>query len=122
MAANVGAVAVACGDEEILQTVEAVGGRAVMTNPSHPSGTDRIHEALEILDPECRFERIVNLQGDLPNIEPGAIRRVLEPLSNSKTDIATLAAEITDPKERSDPNVVKVIAGLGPDAEVARFE
>ena len=120
MAANVGAVAVACGDEEILQTVEAAGGRAVMTNPSHPSGTDRIHEALEILDPECTFEHIVNLQGDLPNIEPEAIRRVLEPLSNSKTDIATLAAEITDPKERSDPNVVKVIAGLGPDAEVAR--
>ena len=119
VAAAVGAVVVACGDEEISRAIEAAGGRAVMTKPDHLSGSDRIYEALEILDPERNFEQVVNLQGDLPNIEPSAIRRVLELLNNSKTDIATLAAEITDPKERSDPNVVKVVAGLGPDAQVA---
>ena len=120
VAAAVGAVAVACEDKEIAQAVEAAGGRAVMTKSGHPSGADRIHEALGILDPERTFDHIVNLQGDLPNIEPSAICRVLEPLNDDKTDIATLAAEITDQKEISDPNVVKVIAGLGPDVQVAR--
>ena len=120
VASGVGAVVVACGDEEIAQAVEAAGGRAVMTHPGHPSGSDRIYEALEILDPERTVERIVNLQGDLPTIEPVAIRKVLEPLSDRKVDIATLAAEITDPDERNDPNVVKVVAALGGDIDVAQ--
>lgn len=120
VAADVGRVVVACGDKEIAEAVEAAGGDIVMTRPDHPSGSDRIYEALKLLDPDRTVERIINLQGDLPTIEPAAIRKVLEPLRDPKVDIATLAAKITDPNECNDPNVVKVVAALGGEIDTAR--
>jgi 3-deoxy-manno-octulosonate cytidylyltransferase (CMP-KDO synthetase) len=108
LAANIGEVAVATDSEAIATAVEKANGRAVMTRADHASGSDRIHEALEALDPERRIDTVVNVQGDLPAIEPGDIRAAIEPLADPVVDIATLAAVITDPAERSNPNVVKV--------------
>ena len=79
-----------------------------LTRADHVSGSDRIYEALEALDPEHRIGVVVNVQGDLPTIDPADIRAALGPLSDPAVDIATLAAVIADPAERSNPNVVKV--------------
>jgi 3-deoxy-manno-octulosonate cytidylyltransferase (CMP-KDO synthetase) len=108
-AAAVGPVVVACGEAAIAAAVEAHGGTSVLTDPDLPSGTDRIFQALGRIDPERRFARVINLQGDLPTLEPAAIRAVLEPLDLLGTDIGTLAVATEDPLERSDPNVVKAI-------------
>ena len=107
-AAGIGEAVVATDSEAIATAVEKAGGRAVMTRADHLSGSDRIFEALEAIDPEQRIGMIVNLQGDLPAIEPGHIRAALLPLDDPDVDIATLAAVITDPAERTNPNVVKV--------------
>jgi 3-deoxy-manno-octulosonate cytidylyltransferase (CMP-KDO synthetase) len=108
VAADLGPVVVACAEPEIADAVTTAGGRAVLTRPDHGSGSDRIFEALEALDPEGRHDAVINLQGDLPNITPEVLRAVLAPLADPAVDIATLVAEITDPEERSDPNVPKV--------------
>jgi 3-deoxy-manno-octulosonate cytidylyltransferase (CMP-KDO synthetase) len=107
-AARIGEAVVATDSEAIQAAVEKAGGRAIMTRGDHLSGSDRIFEALEALDPEHRIEIVVNVQGDLPTIEPADIRAALAPLSDAAVDIATLAAVITDPAESSNPNVVKV--------------
>ena len=107
--AGIGPVAVATDSEAIAACVAKAGGQAVMTRADHASGSDRIFEALRAVDPACRAEIIVNLQGDLPTLAPPDIAAALLPLANPAVDIATLAAEITDPRERSDPNVVKVV-------------
>ena len=100
-------------DSEAVQTaVEKSGGRAVMTRSDHVSGSDRIYEALEALDPEHRVDLVVNVQGDLPTVEPADIRAALGPLADPKVDITTLAAVITDPAERTNPNVVKAIGTM----------
>lgn len=110
MAAHAGRVLVATDADEILQAVQAAGGEAVMTRADHASGSDRIHEAVENADPERRVDTIVNLQGDLPTLEPHLISACVAPLrTNAAVDIATLAAEITEPDERTNPNVVKVV-------------
>jgi 3-deoxy-manno-octulosonate cytidylyltransferase (CMP-KDO synthetase) len=106
--AGIGEAVVATDSEAIQAAVEKSGGRAVMTRADHGSGSDRIFEALEALDPEHRIEIVVNVQGDLPTIDPADIRVALAPLSDPAVDIATLAAVITDPTERTNPNVVKV--------------
>ena len=85
------------------------GGEAVLTHADHPSGSDRVYEALGKLDPEGRTEIVVNLQGDFPTIRPDNIRSVLGPLADPAVDIATLAAEIHTEEESTNPNVVKVI-------------
>jgi 3-deoxy-manno-octulosonate cytidylyltransferase (CMP-KDO synthetase) len=108
-AAGVGPVAVATDSEEIAACVQEAGGRAVMTRTDHGSGSDRIFEALRSVDPTCRAEIIVNLQGDLPTLPPADIAAVLAPLADPAVDIATLAAEITDARERGNPDVVKVV-------------
>ncbi len=105
--AGIGEAVVATDSEAVAAAVEKAGGRAVMTRSDHVSGSDRIFEALEALDPEHRIGIVVNLQGDLPTIEPADIRAALTPLADPQVDIATLAAEITDPAELTDPNVVK---------------
>jgi 3-deoxy-manno-octulosonate cytidylyltransferase (CMP-KDO synthetase) len=107
MAAELGPVVVACAEREIADAVTAAGGRAVLTRPDHGSGSDRIFEALEALDPEGRHDAVINLQGDLPDITPEVLRAVLAPLADPAVEIATLVAEITDPAERSNPNVPK---------------
>ncbi len=112
VAAGVGQVVVACAEREIADAVEAVGGRAVMTRPDHPSGSDRVFEAVEAVDPGGDHDAVINLQGDLPAIDPHAIAAVLDPLDDAAVDIATLAAPITDEAEGRDPNVVKVAAAI----------
>jgi 3-deoxy-manno-octulosonate cytidylyltransferase (CMP-KDO synthetase) len=108
-AAQIGRVAVATDTPEIAAAVQTHGGEAVLTLADHPSGSDRIHEALRKLDPEGRTEIVVNLQGDFPTIRPDNIRSVLDPLADPAVDIATLAAEIHTEEEATNPNVVKVI-------------
>jgi 3-deoxy-manno-octulosonate cytidylyltransferase (CMP-KDO synthetase) len=108
-AAGVGAVVVATDSGAVATAVEKAGGRALKTRADHVSGSDRIYEALEALDPEQNFDMVVNVQGDLPTIDPADIRAALMPLADPAVDIATLAAEITDPAELTNPNVVKVI-------------
>jgi len=108
MEAGVGPVVVAAAEPEIAKAVEAAGGQAVLTRRDHPSGSDRVHEAVEAIDPEARHDVIVNVQGDLPNLDPALIRAATELLADPAVDIGTLVAEITDAEERRNPNVVKV--------------
>ena len=107
--AATGPVVVACAEAAIAEVVRAHGGEAVLTEPDLPSGTDRIWRALRTLDPERRFERVINLQGDLPTLEAEAIRAALAPLDHLGSDIGTLAAATDDPAEKADPSVVKAI-------------
>jgi len=118
--AAVGPVVVAAAEESIAAAVRAAGGTAVLTKPDHPSGSDRVYEALSQVDPDGAHQVVVNLQGDLPTLEPEALRAVLLPLGEAAVDIATLAVEISDPAERGNPNVVKVAAGFGPGQTSAR--
>jgi 3-deoxy-manno-octulosonate cytidylyltransferase (CMP-KDO synthetase) len=110
--AGIGRVAVATDTPEIAKVVAANGGEAVMTRPDHPSGSDRIFEALSTLDPKREAEVIVNLQGDFPTIDPDNLRDVLAPLADPQVDIATLAAEIHTEEEALNPNVVKAVGSL----------
>ena len=108
-AAQIGRVAVATDTPEIAAAVASHGFEAVMTRIDHPSGSDRIYEALGKLDPRREAEIVVNLQGDFPTIHPDNIREVLGPLADPAVDIATLAAEIHTEEESTNPNVVKVV-------------
>jgi 3-deoxy-manno-octulosonate cytidylyltransferase (CMP-KDO synthetase) len=108
-AARIGEVVVATDSEPVLAAVEKAGGRAVMTRADHPSGSDRIHEALMDIDPERRIRTVVNVQGDLPTIDPADIKAALGPLNDPAVDIATLAVVIRDEAELTNPNVVKAI-------------
>jgi len=107
--AGIGRVAVATDTPDIAAAVRAHGGQAVMTRADHPSGSDRIFEALEQLDPGREAEIVVNLQGDFPTITPDNIRDVLLPLTDPAVDIATLAAEIHTEEENNAPSVVKAV-------------
>jgi 3-deoxy-manno-octulosonate cytidylyltransferase (CMP-KDO synthetase) len=108
-AARVGEVVVATDSEVIAACVEKANGRAVMTRANHFSGSDRIFEALEVIDPQRRSSIIINMQADLPTIAPADVAAAIAPLADAAVDIATLAAEITREEERSDPNVVKLV-------------
>jgi 3-deoxy-manno-octulosonate cytidylyltransferase (CMP-KDO synthetase) len=113
--AAIGPVAVATDAPEIAAAVTAVGGRAVLTASHHQSGSDRIWEALETVDPYNEFDIIVNVQGDLPTVEAQVVRAVLLPFADAAVDIATLAALISRGAEGLDPNVVKMVGTpLGP--------
>lgn len=115
MEAEVGPVAVAADSPLIVEAVEAAGGTAVLTDPAHPSGSDRIFEALGRLDPRGEAEAIVNLQGDLPTIDPAIVRAALALLADPAVDIGTLGAVIRRNEERTDPNVVKIVGSpVGP--------
>jgi 3-deoxy-manno-octulosonate cytidylyltransferase (CMP-KDO synthetase) len=107
--ANVGPVVVATDSEAVWSAVEKAGAQAVMTRADHASGSDRIFEALQAIDPEGRAKIVVNVQGDLPTLAPSDLRAALAPLADAAVDIATIAAEITDEAERTNPNVVKVV-------------
>jgi 3-deoxy-manno-octulosonate cytidylyltransferase (CMP-KDO synthetase) len=108
-AAAVGPVVVATDSGAIATAVEKAGGRAVLTCSDHASGSDRIHEAMRIVDPEGRAQMIVNVQGDRPTQEPDDIRAALALLDDPAVDIATVAGEIRHATDRTDPNVVKAI-------------
>jgi 3-deoxy-manno-octulosonate cytidylyltransferase (CMP-KDO synthetase) len=115
-AAAVGPVFVATDSAEIAGAVRVAGGEPVMTRTDHASGSDRIFEAVERIDPQGRAEIVVNVQGDLPTLDPADLRAALAPLEDPTVDIATLAAEIRKAEERSNPNVVKVVGSpIGPD-------
>lgn len=118
--AGFGRVAVACGDAAIAEAVRAAGGEAVMTDPGHPSGSDRIFEALGKLDPDGRHDAVINLQGDLPAIDPKIVAAALTPLADPAVAIATLATPIVDAHEIDDPNVVKAVLSLRPGETVGR--
>jgi 3-deoxy-manno-octulosonate cytidylyltransferase (CMP-KDO synthetase) len=111
-----GEIAIATDSSEVARAVEALGFTAVMTATSHQSGSDRIFEALETLDPDGRFETIVNLQGDLPTIDPSLIAGAANVLEEGDADIATLGVEIEDEAEKTNPNVVKIVGSpIAPD-------
>ncbi len=114
--ANIGPVLVAAGDQAIADAVAAAGGKVVMTNPNLPSGSDRVHQALESYDPEKIYNVIINVQGDLPTIEPRLIAAILDPFDTPEVDITTLAVQITHDRERTDPNVVKAVIALKKDS------
>jgi 3-deoxy-manno-octulosonate cytidylyltransferase (CMP-KDO synthetase) len=107
--AGVGPVLVATDSTEIAAAVEAAGGRAVMTRTDHVSGSDRIFEALGTVDPEAKVKIVVNVQGDLPTLTPDDVRAALLPLADPAVDISTIATEIRNETERTNPHVVKVV-------------
>lgn len=107
--AAVGRIVVAVDHQETFDAVVAAGFEAVMTRVDHQSGSDRIHEALLKCDPDGRAKIVINVQGDLPTVEPETIRAALKPLEDEAVDIATLTVEIEDEEEKTNPNVVKVV-------------
>jgi 3-deoxy-manno-octulosonate cytidylyltransferase (CMP-KDO synthetase) len=109
MEAATGRVVVATDTQEIIAAVQNAGGEAIMTRPDHPSGSDRVYEVVSTLDPEGEFEVIVNLQGDLPTLEPRLVNDCIAPLLEKGPDIATLAAEITDEADKAASHVVKIV-------------
>jgi 3-deoxy-manno-octulosonate cytidylyltransferase (CMP-KDO synthetase) len=108
-AAAAGRVAVATDSTEIAAAVEKAGGQSVMTRADHPSGSDRIFEALAIIDPRRKARVIVNVQGDLPTLDPADITAAVALIDDPAVGVSTLAAEITRAEERTNPNVVKVV-------------
>ncbi len=115
--ADVGPVIVACGDQEIVDAVKAHGGEAILTDPNLPRGSDRVKVAADIYDPSGSYNLIINVQGDIPTLDPILVQDVLEPFKNVDVDIATLANLINDDQDLQDPNVVKIaltLEGKGP--------
>jgi 3-deoxy-manno-octulosonate cytidylyltransferase (CMP-KDO synthetase) len=117
--ANVGQVLVAAAENEIAETIRLAGGDAIVTDPSLPSGSDRIAEALRLRDPAGRYSFVVNLQGDLPTIDSLSIQRCLAGLVNEQAEISTIAARIETESDLDDPNIVKAITSLSDEREVA---
>jgi 3-deoxy-manno-octulosonate cytidylyltransferase (CMP-KDO synthetase) len=120
VAAGCGPVVVACGDHAILEAVEAAGGRAVMTDPRHPTGSDRIAEAITRLDPNREHDAVINVQGDLPLLDPAAVQVARFALDDAAIDIATLGAVITNDAALHDISVNKVVAGFTDPTQPAR--
>jgi len=112
VAAGLGRVVVAAAEPEITEAVARAGGESLLVPEDVPSGTDRIFRALQRLDPERRYDRVVNLQGDLPTLEPADLARVVEPLDRLGVDIGTLAVPTFDPEERARPNFVKAVVSF----------
>jgi 3-deoxy-manno-octulosonate cytidylyltransferase (CMP-KDO synthetase) len=120
MAAKLGPVVVAAGEPEIVAAVEAAGGQAVLTDPDLPSGSDRIWQALGLADPGGTCDVVVNLQGDLPALDPAQVRAVVAALEKSGADIATLAAPIDNEADRANPAVVKAVVAWNADETLGR--
>jgi 3-deoxy-manno-octulosonate cytidylyltransferase (CMP-KDO synthetase) len=120
IAAGIGPVVVACGDRAIADAIKRAGGEALMTDPDRPTGSDRIHEAIMRLDPDRRHDAVINVQGDLPLLDPAAIRIAVSGLTDPETDIATLAALIEDEAALADTSVNKVVAGFADPTRPAR--
>jgi 3-deoxy-manno-octulosonate cytidylyltransferase (CMP-KDO synthetase) len=116
--ANAGPVIVAAGDQAIADAIKAAGGEAVMTDPALPSGSDRVHAAAEIYDPQGAFDVVVNVQGDLPTLDSKLVAASVTPLADPAIDIATVVAKITLEEELNDTAVVKVALSLAPNAKV----
>lgn len=120
-AAGVGPVAVAAGDAEIVEAVRAAGGVAVLTDPDLPSGSDRIVAALSELDRAGRHDVVINLQGDIPFVQPQAVRAVADLLAAEPScDLSTVMVAEADAAERTNPDIPKVVAALQPGGRTAR--
>jgi 3-deoxy-manno-octulosonate cytidylyltransferase (CMP-KDO synthetase) len=113
--ADAGPVIVAAAEEEIANEIRRAGGDAVLTDPTLPSGSDRVHQALLRYDPNRQFDCVINLQGDLPALDPRAIRRAVSTLTESGAAIATLGATITNPADMDNPAIVKAVAAWNPE-------
>jgi 3-deoxy-manno-octulosonate cytidylyltransferase (CMP-KDO synthetase) len=109
VAAGLGPVVVAAGEAEIVAAIEKAGGKGVLTDPGLPSGSDRIWAALEVADPEGTHDVVVNLQGDLPALDPEQLKTVVTCLQKTGADIATLAAPIDNEADEANPAVVKAV-------------
>lgn len=121
MEADLGPVVVAAAEQEIVDAITQAGGTAVLTDPEHPSGSDRIFEAVERADPDRKHDLVVNLQGDLPALDAETIKASLLPhAKDSQVDIATLVAEIHEPEEVINPNVVKAVTAFPEGQNTAR--
>jgi len=120
MKAAIGPVLVAAAEQEIVDVIVRAGGNAVLTDPALPSGSDRVFAALESVDPDGAYDVVINLQGDLPALDPAVIRAVADVLAATGTDIATLAAEIDDPADRDNPSVVKPVVAWAADGRQGR--
>lgn len=119
--AGVGPVAVAAGDAEIVAAVQAAGGTAVLTDPDLPSGSDRIVAALNALDPAGEHDVVINLQGDIPFLAPSVIQAAARLLADQPScDISTVMVAESDPAERTNPDIPKVVAAMQPDGRSAR--
>ncbi|MBB4796640.1 3-deoxy-manno-octulosonate cytidylyltransferase (CMP-KDO synthetase) [Brevundimonas bullata] len=106
-------VAVAAGDPEIVEAVEAAGGLAVLTDPDLPSGSDRIRAAVEAVDPDAAHDLVINIQGDMPFASPDLARACADLLAReSACDIATLVAAEAEISDRTNPDVVKAVLAL----------
>jgi len=120
-AAGAGPVVVAAGDPEIVETVRAEGGEAVLTDPSLPSGSDRIRAAVDALDPEGRYDAVINLQGDMPFVGRGVVEGCVSLLRDRPDcDIATVVAPEGGPEDRTNPDVVKAVLSMQPDGRTGR--
>ncbi|MDA7705452.1 3-deoxy-manno-octulosonate cytidylyltransferase [Rickettsiales bacterium] len=120
--ANLGQSYVACDSDEVKNLIENIGGKAILTDPDLPSGTDRIYQALQKIPNRDDFDFIVNLQGDLPIIDPEIIEKTANLIANSSFDIATIAVKIDNENDINDPNIVKVaIANLSKDGGKALY-
>ncbi len=117
--ADLGPAAVACGEAEIAAAVRAAGGRAVLTRPELPSGSDRVHAALDELDPDGRHDVIVNLQGDVPTVSPEQIRAAIAPLEDPAFDIGTVVAPIVSQQEADTASFVKTACAFAPGQSIA---
>ena len=120
MEADLGPVYVACAEAAVAEAVEAAGGKAVMTDPDLPSGSDRIQDALRTVDPKGAFDAVINIQGDSPTLDATLPRAAMAALADPAVDIATIACPITDDAERGDPNVVKAVVSAEPGAAHGR--
>lgn len=116
--ANIGRVVVACDDEKIASVVKEAGGEACLTDPSLPSGSDRVYAAANIIDPEENYDVIINLQGDMPFIDPQVIKYSFEPLQDKNVDIATLAVKLDDEERKSNPSIAKIAMVEGKNSHI----
>lgn len=110
ISANLGEVIIACDGLEIAEEVKNFGGKFIITDPALPSGTDRIYAAFKTINPQSQndFEVVVNLQGDLPNIDPQIVKEAALTAMQEDCDFATVASKITNQSEITNPNVVKI--------------
>ncbi len=118
--ADAGPVLVAAAEDEIAQAARDAGFEAVLTDPDLPSGSDRVWAAAASVDPGGKYDILVNVQGDLPTLEPSAVKACLTPLEDARIDIATIAAPVLTDEERVSPNVVKAVVTIPEDKEWGR--
>lgn len=120
VAAGIGPVIIASADQEIVDRVQEYGGTAVLTDPLLPTGTDRVKAAADLYDPQRTYDYVINVQGDLPTLDPILVKSALDPFQDKDVDIATLATPIEDQEELMDTNVVKIALSLEKGVDVGR--